>query len=71
MNFRTAIACAALALTAACGSDSEMPTAEQDRGMNDAAAMLDKAPDSLSNVDESGLSAEREVEAAAEPSGGD
>ena len=58
MTLRTLLACAALALSAACGGDSEAPSAEQDREMDSAAEMLDEAPNSLAEVDDGGLEQE-------------
>lgn len=54
MIARLLSACALL-LCAACSGDRDAPSADQDREMNRAADLLDKAPDSLSNVDAGGL----------------
>ena len=62
MTLRTTLACAAFALSAACGSESETPSAEQNREMDSAAEMLDDAPNSLSAVDDGGLEQEMEAQ---------
>lgn len=54
---------AALLLCAGCGNEAGAPSAEQNRDMDQAAEMLNKAPDSLSNIDDAGL--ERDIETAA------
>jgi hypothetical protein len=42
-------------LLASCGSDEGKPTAEQNRQLANADALLNSAPDSLSNIDENAL----------------
>lgn len=61
MTARILILCAALALASACGRETDAPSAEQNRELNGAAEMLNKAPDSLSNVEDSALTAEQET----------
>lgn len=60
MTTRIFTLCVVLALAAACGRDTAAPSAEQNRELNGAAEMLNKAPDSLSNVDDSALIAEQD-----------
>ena len=69
MILRTAILCPALAL-AACQGDTDAPSAEQNREMDRAAEMLDEAPNGLSQVDDSGLAAEQELNAAGDSGSG-
>jgi hypothetical protein len=52
---RTLIAGTALMLSAACGGDRGTPSAEQNAAMNEAGEMLDRAPESLSEIDDSAL----------------
>lgn len=52
---RTPLLYAALALVSACGSGPEAPSTEQNRQMDEAAEMLNQAPDSLSNIDDSAV----------------
>lgn len=49
---RAATTLAALAFLTACGGaeDESLPTAEESQGLNEAAAMLDEAPDALNNT---------------------
>ena len=54
---------AAVALLAACGQDEGAGglTAEESRQLNEAAEMLDAAPEGLAPMDETGLSNEAET----------
>lgn len=70
MVLRTAIPIALLALAAACQGETDAPSAEQNRDMDRAAEMLDKAPDSLSQVDDGGLLAEQEPESGTDSGSG-
>lgn len=54
---RAILVTAALGLSAGCSGETAAPSAEQDRDMNEAAELLEKAPTSLSNVDDQGLEA--------------
>ena len=49
------IFCAALLLCAGCGSDRGTPSAEQNEAMDEAGEMLDRAPNSLSDIDDSAV----------------
>ena len=55
------IGLAALAL-ASCGQGTA-PSSEQDRGLNEAEAMLNEAPNSLDTIDDQGLGANADVNA--------
>jgi hypothetical protein len=54
MTLRLLPIAAAAAAAAGCGS-SQTPSREQDRELNAASRMLDEAPNSLDQVEESGL----------------
>jgi len=53
-----------LALATACNRDPAVPTAEENRQLDDAANMLDRAPANLESVDDSALVGDNRVEAA-------
>jgi hypothetical protein len=53
-----------LGLATACNRDPAVPTAEENRQLDDAANMLDRAPANLENVDDSALVGDNRVEAA-------
>jgi hypothetical protein len=55
MRVLMATTCAATAMLAACGGASTAPSAEENRDLDSAARMLDEAPNSLKQVDDSGL----------------
>lgn len=61
MMHRTATACVTLALIAACSSESQAPSAEQDRDMDQVAEMLNEAPNGLQHIDDSELRQEQEL----------
>ena len=46
-----------LPILASCGSESTAPTPEQNQQLANADALLNSAPDSLSNIDENALGA--------------
>jgi hypothetical protein len=54
MATRIVLGCAAFAL-AACGADETAPSAEQNRALDEAAEMLNQAPNDLSRVDDNAL----------------
>jgi predicted small lipoprotein YifL len=47
----------ALLALAACGRDAPVPTSEENAQMEDAANLLDQAPDDLEAIDDGGLNA--------------
>ena len=55
---------ASLALLTACNREPAVPTAEENRQLDDAANMLDRAPANLESVDDSALAGGNRVEAA-------
>ncbi len=57
MSKLACLAAVLLCLTA-CSRDQAVPTAEENRQLDDAANLLDQAPASLENVDDSAVSEE-------------
>ena len=61
---KSACLLASLALLTACNREPAVPTAEENRQLDDAANMLDRAPANLESVDDSALAGGNRVEAA-------
>lgn len=60
------LASAFLCLTA-CRNDPAVPTAEENQQLDDAANLLDQAPASLGNVDDSEVAGDNAAESATTP----
>ena len=58
---RFLILTAALALGSACSRDSAAPSSQQNREMDEAAELLNDAPNRLANIDDSELTAPAEA----------
>ena len=60
------LACGPILLLSACGNGSTSPSPQQNRQLANADALLDAAPDSLSNIDENALGQAENVSANAD-----
>jgi hypothetical protein len=58
---------AALLFLTGCNRDQAVPTAEENRQLDDAANLLDQAPASLENVDDSAVAGDNAGESSTTP----